>query len=41
LLIPDKFDTVDQFNEGLARVNIGTKSAYIEKTGKYVWGPKE
>jgi hypothetical protein len=41
LLIPDKFEGVEHFSEGLAQVIVNKKMAYIDKSGKYVWGPKD
>lgn len=40
-MIEDKFTTVDRFSEGIAKVTIDKKMAYIDKSGKYIWGPQE
>jgi hypothetical protein len=37
LVIPFQFEGAGQFQGGLAEVRLGTKSGYIDKTGKYVW----
>lgn len=39
LVIAPKFDSALQFLGGLARVTIGTREAYIDKTGAYIGDP--
>ena len=41
MVIPDKYDNVDHFEEGVAQVSVGKKIGYIDKEGKYFWEPKE
>lgn len=38
-VIPPRFLVAEPFYKGLAQVVVGGKAAYIDKTGKYVWGP--
>lgn len=40
MAIDAKFDEVTPFRNGIAQVRIDGKIGYIEKTGKYIWGPK-
>lgn len=40
LAIPNQFDSVGPFVEGLARVNLGNQVGFIDKTGKYVINPQ-
>lgn len=40
VVIPCKFDSADQFSEGLAAVEIKEKIGYIDKTGKLVVPPR-
>lgn len=37
IVIELKFDDASDFSEGLAKVEFG--SAYIDKTGRYIWNP--
>lgn len=40
IVIPLDFnDHPDGFSEGLAAVEVGEKTGYIDKTGKYIWEP--
>jgi hypothetical protein len=39
MVIPPQYDDYGGFSEGLARVKVGDKKGYIDKTGKYVWEP--
>jgi len=39
IIIPFKFDSADEFSEGLAAVSIKEKSGYIDETGKFVISP--
>ena len=41
VVIPLKFTMALPFQNGLARVTIGSKVGYIDKSGKYVWKPTE
>ena len=40
MAITPKFDTALPFRNGMAEVTVSSGSAYIDPTGKYVWGPK-
>ncbi len=41
-LTETKFDRADPwFRNGIARVYVGKKMGYIDKTGKYIWEPSE
>jgi hypothetical protein len=40
VVIPFKFDSADQFSEGLAAVGIKEKVGYIDKTGKLIIPPR-
>jgi hypothetical protein len=44
MVIKPKFDDVREFNDGVAVVRVGEqpmwKEGYIDKTGKFIWGPK-
>lgn len=40
MVITPKFDSAGPFFNGMAEVQVGQASAYIDPTGKYVWGPK-
>ena len=40
VVIPPQFEQADAFSEGLARVKIGAKWGYIDKTGKQVIQPQ-
>jgi hypothetical protein len=33
------FDTAEGFVNGIAKVRVGIKLGYIDKTGKYIWQP--
>ena len=35
------FDDADDFNNGVARVKIGSRWGYINKQGKYIWKPSK
>lgn len=37
--IEPRFQKAEPFHNGLAQVLVGYKFAYIDKTGRYVWGP--
>ena len=39
-MIPNQFDAVGPFIEGLARVHLGNQIGYIDKTGQYVINPQ-
>ncbi|HUQ90172.1 MAG TPA: WG repeat-containing protein [Bryobacteraceae bacterium] len=41
MVIPEQFDQIQPFEDGIAFVQRGTKAAYINKEGKYVWAPSE
>ncbi|MCA1993770.1 MAG: WG repeat-containing protein [Coleofasciculus sp. S288] len=40
VVIPPQFEEADSFNEGLARVKVGEKWGYIDKTGKFAIQPQ-
>jgi hypothetical protein len=41
VVIRPQFDGAHMFCQGLAQVKVGTKWGYIDKTGKYVWEPRD
>ena len=40
MAINPKYDNAGPFFNGMAEVGVGDQSAYIDSSGKYVWGPK-
>jgi hypothetical protein len=40
MVITPRFDNAGPFFNGMAEVGVGSEYAYIDPTGKYVWGPK-
>lgn len=40
IVIEPVFDRVSSFRNGLAWVDIDDKRGYIDRTGKYIWGPR-
>jgi hypothetical protein len=41
MVIKAQFDRAGRFQGGIARVLIGNKWGYIDKTGNYVWEPSK
>jgi len=40
-VIEPRFDEAKEFEGGIARIKLGTKTGYIDKAGRYVWNPSE
>lgn len=41
LVIPYRFDEVEDFDDGIARVQMDRKVGYIDHAGRFVWAPSE
>ncbi len=41
MVIEPKFKSAGKFENGLASVSIGDQDAYIDSSGKFVWGPSK
>ncbi|MHC1698098.1 MAG: WG repeat-containing protein [Geobacteraceae bacterium] len=39
--IKPRFDSAGPFEDGLAQVELAGKKGYIDRSGKFVWGPEE
>lgn len=39
VVIPPKFETAEDFSEGLARIYVGSEAGFIDRTGKFVIPP--